>query len=156
MSRLTKLWSGNPLSELEHVGLGRQLLFNVFMEDLPQFILTGVTKPTSVTGVLNITTSGLSLVSKIVRGCSMKGEPSLATQFDMIEQDPAFTQNMFRLRDDAKKKAERAERLVNLAWTNRYIVFSISSASGMNSRKYFRFDKKLQSNGSDSHAQGEA
>lgn len=35
---------GNPLSRLQHVGLGWQLLANVFLEDLPQFIITIITR----------------------------------------------------------------------------------------------------------------
>lgn len=89
---------GNPLSRLQHVGLGWQLLANVFLEDVPQFVITIITRPTSVSGVLNLTASGLSLCAKIVKGISSQRAPSLATQFMMIDQDPAVTRNLFKLR----------------------------------------------------------
>lgn len=98
MSKLRTMWKTNPLARLEHVGLGWQLLANVIMEDLPQFIITIITRPTSVTGVLNLATSGLSLAAKIVHGFSSKRAPSLSTQFKMIDQDPAVTRNLFKLR----------------------------------------------------------
>eukprot|EP00752_Nemacystus_decipiens_P013026 g11524.t1 len=119
MSKLKTMWKGNPLSRLQHVGLGWQLLANVFLEDLPQFIITVITRPTSVTGVLNLTASGFSLCAKIIHGFSSQRAPSLSTQFKMIDQDPAVTRNLFRLRDEAKKQAKAAEKLVYLAWTNR-------------------------------------
>ncbi|CAM9973404.1 unnamed protein product, partial [Ectocarpus sp. 4 AP-2014] len=119
MSKLKNMWKGNPLSRLQHVGLGWQLLANVILEDVPQFIITVITRPTSVTGVLNLCASGLSLCAKIVHGVSSQRAPSLSTQFKMIDQDPAVTQNLFKLRDEAKKKAKAAEKLVYLAWANR-------------------------------------
>ncbi|CAM9953170.1 unnamed protein product, partial [Hapterophycus canaliculatus] len=119
MSKLKTMWKGNPLSRLQHVGLGWQLLANVFLEDVPQFVITIITRPTSVSGVLNLTASGLSLCAKIVKGVSSQRAPSLATQFMMIDQDPAVTRNLFKLRDEAKKKAKSAEQLVYLAWENR-------------------------------------
>eukprot|EP00904_Undaria_pinnatifida_P006033 jgi/Undpi1/255/HiC_scaffold_1.g00252.m1 len=122
MSKLRTMWKTNPLARLEHVGLGWQLLANVIMEDLPQFIITIITRPTSVTGVLNLATSGLSLAAKIVHGFSSKRAPSLSTQFKMIDQDPAVTRNLFKLRDEAKKKAAKAEKLVYLAWIYRQVA----------------------------------
>lgn len=98
MSKVRTMWKNHPLSRLEHVGLGWQLLANVVMEDLPQFIITIITKPSSVTGVLNLVTSGLSLSAKIVQGLSTKRAPSLSTQFMMIDQDPAVTRHLFKLR----------------------------------------------------------
>lgn len=98
MSKVRSMWKNNPLSRLEHVGLGWQLLANVFMEDLPQFVITIITKPNSVTGVLNLATSGLSLSAKVIHGFSSKRAPSLSTQFKMIDQDPAVTRNLFKLR----------------------------------------------------------
>lgn len=123
MSQLKTMWRGNPLSRLEHVGLGWQLLANVFLEDLPQFVITIITKPTSVAGVLNLTASGFSLTSKILNGFMSQRAPSLSTQFKMIDQDPAVTRNLFKLRDEAKAKAKKAEKIVYLAWTNRLRLF---------------------------------
>lgn len=120
MSQLKTMWRGNPLSRLEHVGLGWQLLANVFLEDLPQFVITIITKPTSVAGVLNLTASGFSLAAKILHGFMSQRSPSLSTQFKMIDQDPAVTRNLFKLRDEAKAKAKKAEKLVYLAWKNRF------------------------------------
>lgn len=119
MSKLKVVCRRNALSRLEHVGLGWQLLANVFMEDLPQFIITVITKPSSVTGVLNLATSGLSLSAKIVKGFSDKQAPSLSTQFKMVDQDPVVTRHLFAIRDAAKKEAAKAEKLVYLAWANR-------------------------------------
>lgn len=119
LSKLRVMWKNNPMSRLEHVGLGWQLLANVFVEDIPQFIITVITRPTSVTGVLNLMSSALSLVAKIVHGISNQRAASLSTQFKMIDQDPTVTRNLFRLRDEAKKKAAKAEKLVYLAWENR-------------------------------------
>lgn len=98
LSKMRTMWKTNPLARLEHVGLGWQLLANVIMEDLPQFIITVITKPNSVSGVLNLATSGLSLSARIIHGLSSKREPSLSTQFKMIDQDPAVTRNLFKLR----------------------------------------------------------
>ncbi|CAM9771990.1 unnamed protein product [Pylaiella littoralis] len=122
MSKLKNMWKGNPLSRLQHVGLGWQLLANVILEDAPQFVITVITKPTSVTGVLNLCSSGLSLCAKVVHGISSQRAPSLSTQFKMIDQDPAVTRNLFKLRDEAKKQAASAEKLVELAWINRCCV----------------------------------
>lgn len=119
MSKLRLVCRGNPLGGLQHVGLGWQLLTNVILEDVPQFLITVYTRPTSVTGVLNLSTSALSLLAKTVQGVSAKRAPSLSTQFKMIDQDPVVTRNLFKLRDEAKKKAAKAEHLVYLAWKNR-------------------------------------
>ncbi|CAM9250376.1 unnamed protein product [Laminaria digitata] len=104
MSKARAMWKNNP---------------HVIMEDLPQFIITIITRPSSVTGVLNLVTSGLSLSAKIVHGVSSKRAPSLSTQFKMIDQDPAVTRHLFKLRDAAKKEAAKAENLVYLAWVYR-------------------------------------
>lgn len=118
-SKLRSMCRGHTLGRLQHIGLGSQLLINVFLEDIPQFLITVYTIPTSVTGALNLSTSALSLLAKTVQGFSAKSAPSIWTQFKMIDQDPVVTRNLFKLRDDAKKKAGKAERLVYLAWKNR-------------------------------------
>lgn len=41
------------------------------------------------------------------------------TQFHMIDADPAVTRQLFQLRDDAKQKAAKAEKLVYFAWIYR-------------------------------------
>lgn len=96
--RLSRMWKNNPMSRLGYVGLGWQTLMNVFVEDVPQFIITEITTPTSVTGVLNLTTSALSLTAKIIEGIANKRTHSLSTSFKMIDQDPAATRNLLKNR----------------------------------------------------------
>lgn len=113
-------WGKNdPVSRLKYSALGWQLLANVFAEDLPQFVITIMTKPSSVTGVLNMATSVFSLMAKIVKGFLSTSQPSLSTQFKMIDADPSVTRNLFRLADEAKRKAKMAEKLVALTWKYR-------------------------------------
>lgn len=120
LSHLKLLWRGNnPMSRIEYTGLGWQMLLNVIAEDLPQFIITVITKPTSIPGALNIATSLFSLMSKVVTGISSTSKPSLATQFAMIDVNPAVTRHLFKLADEAKSKAKLAEKLVDLAWIYR-------------------------------------
>lgn len=128
LSVVRSTWKGNSWRHLQHVGLGWQLLANVIAEDLPQFVITIITKPTSVTGVLNLTASGLSVVARVIHGILSKHSPSLSTQFVMIDQDPAVTRNLFKLRDEAKSKAAAAEKLVYLAWVNRQVYVQCSAA----------------------------
>ena len=120
LSSLKNMCKESPFGRLQPVGLGWQLLANVFLEDLPQFVITIITRPSSVPGVLNLAASGVSLVSKILYGITSKRHPSLSTQFIMIDQDPVVTRNLFKLRDEAKQRVKLAEQLVYLAWTNRY------------------------------------
>ncbi|CAM9816336.1 unnamed protein product, partial [Sphacelaria rigidula] len=119
LSKLRVMWRGNPASRLEHVALGWQMLANVVLEDLPQFVITIITKPNSIPGAINLTMSSFSLVSKIIKGYSSTEAPSLSTQFNMIDEDPAVTRHLFELRDEAKKKAKKAEMLVYKAWVYR-------------------------------------
>ncbi|CAN0410342.1 unnamed protein product, partial [Ascophyllum nodosum] len=120
LSSLKNMCKGSPLDRLQPVGLGWQLLANVFLEDLPQFVITTITRPSSVSGVLNLAASGVSLVSKVLHGITSQRTPSLSTQFKMIDQDPVVSCNVFKLRDEAKQRVKLAEQLVYLAWTNRY------------------------------------
>ena len=120
LSSLKNMCKGSPLDRLQFVSLGWQLLANVFLEDLPQFVITTIARPSSVSGVLNLTASGFSVVSKILHGIMSKRAPSLSTQFKMIDQDPVVSRNLFKLRDEAKQRVKLAEQLVYLAWANRY------------------------------------
>lgn len=70
LSTIRVMWKGNPAARLEHVGLGWQLLANIFLEDLPQFMITIITNPNSVAGVLNIVLTTFSLMSKLIHGFS--------------------------------------------------------------------------------------
>ena len=120
LSSLKNMCKGSPLGRLQPVSLGWQLLANVFLEDLPQFVITIITWPSSVSGVLNLVASGFSVVSEFLHGIMSKRTPSLSTQFKMIDQDPVVTRNLFKLRDEGKQRAKLAEQLIYLAWTNRY------------------------------------
>lgn len=121
LSKLRIICSRNrPLSRLEYPGLGTQLLANVVLEDVPQFAITLLTKPNSISGALNIATSLFSLMAKIMKGITSTSSPSLSSQFRMIDADPAVTRHLFLLADEAKRKAKMAEKLIHLTWTYRY------------------------------------
>eukprot|EP00752_Nemacystus_decipiens_P014562 g12969.t1 len=105
---ISALWTflrGKNLSPSQHISLGQQLLLNVVVEDIPQLVITSIIDPTSVAGVLNITTAGFSLLAKAAEAVSTLRDPPMSAQARRIEEDPVFIQH-------AKTQKLKTERLI--------------------------------------------
>ena len=103
-----------PLNPLEHVPLGRQLLINVLVEDIPQLVITWVTSPTSVAGVLNITTAVFALLTKAAEGFERRNELPMSSKLQMVEEDPMVVRHMLAQRRNAEELASKAASLTVL------------------------------------------
>lgn len=107
------LWcrKGEPLNPLQHVPLGWQLFLCVALEDIPQLIITCVTSPTSVAGVLNIATAGFAVLAKIAEGFETRRDLPMSSQLRMVEEDPGIVRHMMVQRREAEELTARAANL---------------------------------------------
>lgn len=102
---------GKPLNPLQHVPLGWQLLLNVCVEDIPQLVVTCITSPTSVAGVLNIATAGFAVVTKMAEGFATRHELPMSAQLRMVEEDPGIVRHMVVRQREAEEQAANAASL---------------------------------------------
>eukprot|EP00752_Nemacystus_decipiens_P001590 g1551.t1 len=102
---------GQRLSPLQHIPLGWQLLLNVLVEDMPQLIISCVISPTSVAGVLNITTAGFALLAKMAEGFSTRHDLPMSAQLRMVEVDPRVVRHMVVQQREAEEQAANAAML---------------------------------------------
>ncbi|CAN0037563.1 unnamed protein product, partial [Hapterophycus canaliculatus] len=126
---------GRALSPLQHVPLGWQLLINVVVEDIPQLVITCLTSPTSVAGVLNIATAGFALLAKMAEAIASRKDLPMSSQLCMIETDPGVVQHLLKARQKAEGLAANAACLAVLV--NRFRVENAAMArdSGARSTK---------------------
>eukprot|EP00903_Cladosiphon_okamuranus_P020906 g19199.t1 len=113
---ISKVWTwlrkGVPLGEGQHVSLGRQLLLNIVVEDVPQLIITGIADPTSGAGVLNLATAGFSLLAKGAEAVSTLHDPPMAAQARKIEADPGAIRYVNRQKRKAEELVARTTGLL--------------------------------------------
>lgn len=105
---------GRALSPLQHVPLGWQLLLNAVVEDIPQLVITWVTSPTSVAGVLNIATAGFALLAKMAEGFATRTDLPMSSQLRMIDTDPGVVQHLLNAQHKAEELAANAASLAVL------------------------------------------
>lgn len=123
---------GRALSPLQHVPLGWQLMINVVVEDIPQLVLTCLTSPTSVAGVLNIATAGFALMAKTAEAIASRKDLPMSSQLCMIETDPGVVQHLLSAREKAEGLAANAASLAVLV--NRFRVENAAVARDSGSR----------------------
>lgn len=119
VSKAWACWQRKPLSPLQHVKLGWQLLLNVIVEDIPQFAITLATGPRSVAGVLNIGTAVFSLLAKAAEAFATKHDVPMSAQLRMIETDPGIVRHLHLQQQRAEQLAVIAARLTVLVSTCR-------------------------------------
>ncbi|CAM9484371.1 unnamed protein product [Scytosiphon promiscuus] len=123
---------GRALSPLQHVPLGWQLLINVMVEDIPQLVITCLTSPTSVAGVLNIATAGFALLAKMAEAVASRKDLPMSSQLCMIETDPGVVQSLVMARQKAEELAANAASLAVLV--NKFRVESAAVARDSGAR----------------------
>lgn len=114
VSKAKTWWVGAPLSPLQHVPLGWQLVINVIVEDIPQLVITCVTSPTSVSGVLNIATAAFALLAKMAEAFATRRDLPMSSQLRMIEADPDVVRHVMEQRRNAEEQAANAAKLTVL------------------------------------------
>ncbi|CAB1110105.1 unnamed protein product [Ectocarpus sp. CCAP 1310/34] len=124
---------GRALSPLQHVPLGWQLLLNVVVEDIPQLVITWVTSPTSVAGVLNIATAGFALLAKMAEGFATRTDLPMSSQLRMIDTDPGVVQHLLNARHKAEELAANAASLAVLV--NRFGAENAAMPTERNSKR---------------------
>ncbi|CAM9968471.1 unnamed protein product [Ectocarpus fasciculatus] len=129
---------GRALSPLQHVPLGWQLLLNAVVEDIPQLVITWVTSPTSVAGVLNIATAGFALLAKMAEGFATRKDLPMSSQLRMIDTDPGVVQHLLNARHKAEELAANAATLAVLV--NR---FGMENAAVARNPENERHSKRL-------------
>lgn len=134
------LWcrKGEPLNPLQHVPLGWQLFLCVALEDIPQLIITCVTSPTSVAGVLNIATAGFAVLAKIAEGFETRRDLPMSSQLRMVEEDPGIVRHMMVQRREAEELTARAASLAYYVNQYRQVPKSDSSSDKRRAASAFR------------------
>lgn len=113
---VSKAWTcfrTEPLRPGQHLSLGRQLLLNVVVEDIPQLVITVIADPTSAAGVLNISTAGFSLLAKAAEAVTTLHDPPMSAQSRNIEEDPEFVQYLHDQQVSAQRLVATTSVLVD-------------------------------------------
>lgn len=113
ISKIQTWWAGKSLSSLD-VPLAWQLAINVLLEHIPQLIITCTVSPSSVAGVLNITTTGVSLPSKLTEGYATQTDLPMSSLLGMVEEDPEVVRQTIVQRRYLKELAAKAAELAVL------------------------------------------
>lgn len=105
---------GEKLNALQHVPLGGQLMLSVVFEDIPQLIITFITSPTSVAGVLNLVTAVFPLLAKVAEAFATRNDLPMSAQLRMVEEDTEVVVHMMKQQRTAEEIALKAATLAGL------------------------------------------